>query len=569
HLIHKLVEKAISEGILERQDGRSIEHWFSYEIVEGVDMRGMIDIMNPGEIQDHKSTKDMKWAKQENEFNEHSVTGKLFPNPDYLGTDVQVLNYAHVLLMAQPNWSGDVTVRHNVYCKNPDKLEVRKVETTVSQKAIRENHMSLVTIAEEMVELRETGPELENWIEVEGPSAPGACGAFGGCPMRLICGFKQTPEAYIKRVERQIKNHDPREKPTTWAERWGRLDETTDKLTKDKDMSKPDIFAKQRAKKAAPAAPAATEAVVAPQIDGSQAPPDDGTGSSEAPSEPSRALPWAFSGCKACGTSATPGLNTNGNPCFICRSLNKKAGNRTDHDYVIERDPDGTLNWEATDGSGQGQASLPATSEPKVSSKQKLTPATVTPIEDVKSAIDGANEEAANVEHNKAMRRADTVLPEPKSDEDKAAEKVARAEKAREARKVKAAAKKAAEAVPNGPNVSGDEEEEKPKPKGRQPRGYRVYVDCMPLGTKTALAEVLFADMAVLMAESQGVPSYYDINPFDRRDLWHKVPEGEFQEQFGSVDIVTRDPSGSPDLKAFVEALIAAAKPGHVVQGMS
>ena len=521
HLIQRLVEKAISEGILERQAGRKIEHWFSYEIISGVDMVGLIDVLNPGEIQDHKSTKDMKWAE----------------SPETLAHNVQMLNYAAVLL-DQQGWNGDVTLRHNVYCKNPKKLEVRKVETTVSQRAIEQNYESLVDVAEDMKELHEHGPELEKWAEVEGPNQPDACGAYGGCPMRSICGFKSTPGAYIKRVERQIKNHDPRQKPTTWADKWGRLKEP-----KQGNEPMTDIFANVRKAK---------KAVEQPRIDGSEPAPVVDPNPTQASSEPTTALPWAFEGCRACVESPVKGLNSKGGPCFICRTMNKKAGNRTDLDYVFERDIDSaTLNWEAKDGSGQGEASLAQTPEPKVSKKQSLTPASTTPVEDVQEAIDEANAKAVKAEAKRAAKSANVVLPEPKDPN---------AEPEPESK---------LEPKTKDEPIAETTEEPVKKTAGRKPRGFRIYIDCMPLGVKTILVEVLFQEMAAEVAASQAVESYYDLNPFERRDQWHKMPEGFFQEKFGSVDIVTRNPGGSPDLKAFVEALMSVAKPGHVIQGMS
>lgn len=533
YLIQKLIEKAIAEGALERQDGRKIEHWFSYEIIKGVDMVGMIDVLNPGEIQDHKTTKDMKWAE---------TTASLPHN-------VQMLNYARVLLELQPHLAL-VRLRHNVYCKNPKKLEVRKVEVIVSKKTIMQNYEGLVDTAEDMKELANHGPALERWAEVEGPNEPGACSAFGGCPMRAICGFKLQPHQYIQKVHRQIKNHDPRQKPTTWAERWGRLDETTKAIkqlgTAAQQATKGmkamvDIFKNVRKPKPSQDPP------VEPGINGGEVAPTTASEPSEPTSEPTTGLPWAFSGCRACGSGPIPGLNTKGGPCFICRTMQKKAGNRTDLDFDIERDTDGIMAWAAKDGSSQGVANLPSTpvkSTEKVADPEPEPEGTVAqppenPVDAATAALAEAEDAAIAAEIAKAAKRAEKVLPIPVdpdavTDPDTVVEPVLKVSKR----------------------------------KGRPKRGYRIYVDCMPTGVKTTLADTLFVEMASEIAAGQGEASFYDLNPFKRRELWYDECDS-FQERLGNVDIVVRNPQGSPDLKAFIDALISVAQPGNVIQGMS
>lgn len=510
-LIRRLITKAIAEGVLERQADRRIEHWFAGEIIEGVDMVGIVDVLLPGEIQDHKSTKSMRWAK----------------TPASLKQSYQMLNYAKLLIDADPDLE-EVTLRHNVYCKDPNKLEVRRVETKVSKAEVVANFERLQGVAEDMLVLAGGGLDLDDWQTIEGPSQPNACSAFGGCPMRSICGGKETPDQYRTRVERQI-TKNPLQKPATWDDKWGRIT----KATSNKKDPSVDIFEKRLAATKdkvipAPSAPSLINGATTPAGAIQAADVDDILAQTGTP-------PWALSTCKAC---AGKGFNSKGSPCRICDSLQRKAHGPTSADYIVSSG-DGLRVWEAKDGSGGGEAEQAPTPEPKASEKIELAPSvepksskkihidqdldldelTKTeapkedPVEQVHEAIAEANASAASANMKKAAKSAERVLPSP----------------------------------------------EGKKKGGRQPRGYRIYIDCIPLGIKTVLAEQLFKILTP--------PDYYSLDVFKRREAW--MASDDLEQQLGNIDIVVRNPNGSPDLKAFIEALKSVARPGNVIEGLS
>lgn len=471
-LIQKLVDRALTEGTLERSPNQEIEYWFDEPLIDEVRIVGKIDVLGPDQIQDHKSTKDMQYALSQAR----------------LAEDTQCLTYAKIALDRDPSLQ-EVRLRHNTYCKDPKALEVRRIEARATRSDIRKNWLRLQSVAAEMLELSKTRPE---WQQVEGPSSPGACGAFGGCSFRPVCGGKESLPAYRQRVQRQIENWKPVQKIETWDDVLGKLP-ATPSTRSDNTV---DIFQKRLAAKgqtASPAAPAAS------QINGGAA-----VAETPAPAKPAGdAPPWAVAGCGACKGS---GFNSNGNPCRICDSNQRKVGGPTSIQYVVAADADGNVTWTPKEGqTGGGKAPLPETSKPK-----------------------------ATVRATPAEALAQDPGPDPVE-------------------------------TPVLPPVQ--EKGKKAKKKGgRRPRGFRIYIDAVPLGVATTMAESLFDELGAEMAQAQGVGSYFDLDPFKRREAWRKAP---LSERLGTSEIVVRKPNGSPDLQAFIEALKSQAQPGNVVEGLS
>jgi len=173
------------------------------------------------------------------------------------------------------------------------------------------------------------------------------------------------------------------------------------------------------------------------------------------------------------------------------------------------------VHWEPKDGvTGPGGEMETHMTAAEVSASEKID---TTPKKDnpILEAVAGANEEAAEAEAEEAIAGVDATLPAPGKK-----------------KKIKAA--------------------------GRPKRGFRIYIDAVPLGVKTTLAETLFKELSP--------DGYYDLDPFKRREVWHQV---NFQAELGSVDVVVRNPNGSPDMKAFIEAMRAQAQAGNVIEGLS
>ena len=574
-LIKRLVAKAIEEGILERRPDRKIEQWFEQELIPGVTMRGKIDMLLPGEVQDHKSTKAMKWAKSEKK-----------DSPHYLGDSLQMLDYAHEALVVDPSLEI-VRLRHNVFCKDPDQPIVRKVDVTVTRAEVMANWQRLMKLAWEMQVLDQQELTEDQWEEVPGPGEPDACEAFGGCPFLRICAGADTPAQYRKRTDKQIKNKKTTQKAFTWEDSWGKIEspepENTDMNVFDKSK------ARQKARKAGK--PATAPAPETKPIDGSVAVAE------EVESRPpiDAAPPWAQKNCPACKGA---GFNKKGSPCRICDATSKKAGGRTSLEFVVESDGEGNIVWEAKDGSMSGIAPLPtAATAVKAQEKVELPVAPLDQVDDiadagpekdimaaVHAAGNEAAAEAAEEVDKKTAKKAEKVLPEPKPAKPRKPRKPRRKPEVVEAEKADTetlitstllvtAPEQTEPAEPTDPEdvpTAEDVIEQTPaKSKGRPKTGYYLYIDCMPIGVETSAIEGIFAEFAAELAAEMNVESYFDLDVFKRRESFARVLTSEIlQERLNKMHIIARNPQGAPDLRAFVDAIIAVSPKGRVIQGV-
>lgn len=519
--IKRLVAKAIETGKLQRRPGRSIEHRIEREVIPGITMIGKIDVKLPGEIQDHKSTSSMHWAKSEDP-----------KHWNYLGKSLQMLDYAYEIFCEEPE-TEEIRLRHNVFCKDPSKPAVRNVDTTVTRAVVQGNWRRLQKQAAVMRDLAELELGQDEWEQVEGPSQKDACGAFGGCPFRAVCSKLEPLQTYIVRTDKQLANPVKSQPSVTWADTWDRLSSTATSTPAGRD--KVDPFERLKAKKAAKTAGPATSAVDV-GIDGSAldtalvTDPDPTTVEviSDAP-------PWADAKCGACSGK---GFNTKGSPCRICDSTSKKAGGAQSVDYKMSTDGAGNVTWVAKDGSSEGSAPIAEEIvEPKAQEKIQLpedpldsTPPETEPVKDVIGKMKESIEEAQDEVEAPVVAKALKVL------------------------------------VPEMPRKAAKPEVKK---RGRRKIGYWIYIDCMPIGVETVAVEVLFTEMAAELAEQQGVESYFDLDVFKRREAFSRVITPDTaSERFNKLHVVVRNPQGAPDIRAFVDAIVAASIPGSVIQGV-
>ena len=308
-LIRKLLKQAVERGIIERGDGRLLEHEFTVPLIPDVDLTGIIDIFlshsTPKEIHDNKSFGEgsTRFLKQEDET-----------SPNYIGKDQQVLTY----VAAVTDRFMPVVVRHNQFPKFDDPRGVREVHTLVKVSQIQGHWESLQIRAWEMLRTK----DIKRWQDVRGPDSIDMCSKYGGCAFRGICGKTETLEGYRNRVLALALDKSVRPN----------INLTPRKLQK---MSIPttDIFARLRAAKVAASPPPATTPAAptvpasspdAPAINGGVAPPEN--------PPVVNAPPWAQATCTACkGT----GFATTGRTCPIC-DLNAKRHKRpTSNQYVV------------------------------------------------------------------------------------------------------------------------------------------------------------------------------------------------------------------------------------------
>lgn len=190
-LIRVLVKDGIELGLLERAPGRQIEFEFSMPVEPGspISMVGIIDLLTPTMVQDHKTTKDFRWALSE----------------EKIKSNTQLLIYAKVLIAwltqnRQPI-PEKIEIRHNTFLKNfHAKKRTRLVSAFITPKEVEDAWNETVR----KVRILQQIAEVKDWKFVPGPHENGACMKYGGCHFTSICCAKETVEVYSTRIRRYI-----------------------------------------------------------------------------------------------------------------------------------------------------------------------------------------------------------------------------------------------------------------------------------------------------------------------------------------------------------------------------
>ena len=330
-----LIAKAIEEGILERLPQRKIEAPFDFvvckpEIPSGgtctVSMVGFIDVLLPGEVQDHKTSKDKKW----------------FLSKAKLKDNCQMLIYAYYEIKRIKEQGGAVPktikLRHNQYCKDPNRPSIRKTEVEGKTVDVLAHWKQIEADAKDMVILRDSVQEFHDIPDPE--NSQKTCSAYGGCPFLTVCFGRESPEVYEDRMTKYL-NH----KTTT------------------KETSMPSPFAARLAATSAvnpplkavttPATPAVvTPAVVTPPV-------KEGAVTLEViASWPEQKAPWAQEG--SCG------FNEDGRPSQVDDALSRQVKGPTSDMFLIYAPIDGLVPI-------QGRPKMPAAGQ------EMRCPMTVTP----------------------------------------------------------------------------------------------------------------------------------------------------------------------------------------------
>lgn len=268
-LIKDLVEEAISQGVWSRRTGREVERKIEHEVIPGAKLVGYIDVFYPDKIEDHKTTKNMRYAKSK----------KTLPQA------LPMLVYAYDAVVEAKKAGrplDTVKLRHNIFLKDYDNPRVKSVEVPVTVEDVESFWTSTVQpTAEKMLKTR----KIEEWTSVT-PAEPesGACAAFGGCPFLDICRGVETPDMHARRIER-VNNRK--------------------KESSDMGSGFADKLAARRAAKAG-----------------------NGSATKEQPAKAKTfdewgETPWAVPSCGACSGR---GVNSKGSPCRICLSKGKVLG---------------------------------------------------------------------------------------------------------------------------------------------------------------------------------------------------------------------------------------------------
>lgn len=338
-LIKRLISKAVDEGVLCRRPGRQVEKWIEIPLLDGTKIKlvGKIDVTDDEGIDDHKSMKNRTHAE----------------TPESLLKSTQMLIYGAHWLMSHDG-ATRVKLRHNQFSKGEkNKSEsgpsVKAVETYASEEHVGKFWFGTVEpTAREMLSLRETGKQMNEWADVEGPRVKGACKKYGECPYVSVCGKVESAEVLHARLSRLTAPPQPQPVGTAPVS----------------------IFKKKPAPTPAPAAPAAsTPAPEQPKV----------AVATTSIAEPSTRAPWAFDKCPQCNGTGVK----NGQPCKACKLVQTQKGLVSSSDFDIAV-ADGSLLWKHKKTGAAGSMVIGAAVTAKAPSAPAPEPAkmAVTPSED-------------------------------------------------------------------------------------------------------------------------------------------------------------------------------------------
>lgn len=574
--VKRLIQAAIENGVLERVPGRKIEQGFNRTVIktvcpncadqpqmfkEGskcpicngngkgttVQIVGYIDMETNNEVHDHKTTSNMRYAKQAKK-----------ESPNWLGKSSQMLIYAKEVTTKCIERGEPVppiiTLRHNVYCAKEN--IVRKTIAEVTQEDIQREWSKIERTAAHMVELRDN---VEEWTDIADPEdASLACNAYGGCPYRSICSHQESADNYENRLEKlKQKAYTNSVAPTQTPN--GEHDMPSFK----------EIMAQQAAAKAASLgtqAPAPAQAVSinppAPTPTQTAAPvvttapthtvtPHTITTTATvvtANGLPANAPPWASPDCSACPSNkgiAGVGFNKNGAPCKICDLKSAKAGRKTSAEFVLELDGKGNCIWfEKANPDNAGESPAARVAETIKAEVKEVTAAQVAAAEIVQKALD------AQTPTVPVVPPATEILPLPTE----ATTPPPPVEKRKRRTKAEMEAERAG-MTPAQQQAAVEADES-----GTVETGLILAINCAM--TKNDGFEVLdlaevFAHYSADLATTQGAKTFFELDPFKRRDAFAERGAA-IAAELGNVIVFCN--ATTPDVKALVDALRPHAK---------
>lgn len=522
-LIKRLVKQAIADGILVRIADRRIEGDFTRYVcafkykgkVTKLYITGKIDVSHPTGIDDHKSTKTMKYAKSKRALEQ----------------DIQMLLYAHEFFEKCAE-SGEpipdtCDIAHNVYCKDPNKPRVKRTKTTVTREQVekfwKETYLPAMKA---MVRIK----TLDDWRKVPGPAVERiTCNAYGGCSFRGICNGRERLDAYIKRVTRiRARSQKPTEESTQMA---------TSILTKKISSTKaPAAAAKGAIKKTIDVKAETVKSLKVRKI----------------------LPPWAKKGCNACqnpkAPNIFPGFNSKLDPCKICdEDAAEKEGNWPLSTWFnITFAEDGSaVKWDVKEAWKKKFGIWGRVNE-------RTDPAS--------AVMQGISAEAPAKIKTKVVDADDEEVA-PEDDEEVADEEEAADDEGEESEETpedddEAAPEDEEEAAPEEDDEPEAPEEEKAEAKlptrgrGRPRKGFTLYIGTyMSIGNRGTpiYLETVLASFGKAIAKAQKVESYYELDAFARRDLLATCVD-DIVEQLGTQDVLV-SVSPTPDTAAILSVL--------------
>jgi len=317
-IVKGLITTSIEEGILMRVEGREIERKFeNWEFMEGVLGKGFLDLLEPGAIRDHKSTKSMKWAKSIN------PTAK-----SYLGGNLQLMFYAYwYYTKGGYDKTLPLALSHQYYCKDPKKPHVERREVTVTWDKVEKYMIERIA---PVVEMMLVYREVEKWDDIPLPdNVAASCRKFGGCPFARICTNLESVEGYTERINRELTGVNS----TDYKQLANELNtKGNTQMSEESPMQK--RIRLMREKQTGTTAPTVPE--IKEKVEKAQEKIQEAVTTPATDQAKQQRAPWHFQGCKACSESPILGLNSQGTACKICDIMSKKTGVQTSADFKWE-----------------------------------------------------------------------------------------------------------------------------------------------------------------------------------------------------------------------------------------
>lgn len=562
-LIKRLVEKAIAEGVLERDPHRYVETKFHGPMpgAQGVDVVGFVDVavLDPEKpaVWDHKTHGRADYVK----------------SPAYLKTDTQMVLYAKVLSEQLAEMTGsrpkEVRIGHNAFVKDENDLRVRKVRTTITAEEIDARYGELVTLAHEMMHLRDRGYSPDDWARVPEATNLNTCNRYFGkpCDFVSICAGVVSPQEYAARIEKRLAN-TPDPTITVHAPSTTGPKETVTTMGLSALESR--LAAKSAINAAAganapppttainPPPPSATAAAVAttPTVTAAPAP---------APSSTAGA-PWAFDNCDSCkGTGFSAGKD----PCRICSAKRAAKDGPLVGWFVVEY-VNGEVFWEpkaeyAGKPGAVGGSLRIASAE--IKAEHKTTPPATNGAAPAPTPATAAPAPTPAKRTRKKGLESPTAAPEPAQAAPAPSPAPTQGPQAATTQTVNTGAPTVtlAPAATADTTAAPAETATEDTTTKRRKKGFTLCVRCIPMGvTKYVdLDEVLY-NAGRELAAAKGLPSFYAIPYFDRKDLIGQVVE-KLVEPFGTQYVVAA--SSAQDMKD----LLAAIRPlaDVVIEGIA
>jgi hypothetical protein len=510
-IIKSLVTAGIQEGVLYPYPERRVEREISYTLgkVETIDGKKPVTVMFKGYID----------CESRNMIVDHktSKSPRYFLSKNKIVEDMQLLIYGKILaddLKERGTPATEIILRHNQFCKDPDDLRVRSTEGVVTVRFL-EHHWNTVVMPtiKKMVRYRDQALVWSDMPEPE--SGHIACNKYGGCGYMPICGGRITESIMQQRLDKQSV-------PVTLTQS---VTQTPDR--KDNDMSLAEkLAAKSKMRSAAssgdtkPETKAETKTETKPKVEPDTKPaakPD--TKATEVP-EGMTPPPWANASCSACEGN---GFNTKGGPCKVC-DLKAAEADKSRH-FEIEPQEDGSFVWvnkDDSDFAGISPGRSYGREEPKAESR--------------------VNTEVKDKEEAQAENTAE-AKPKPKTE--------TRGRKKKEEKQAEAKAEEPTELVTGN---------------------FRLYINCRPTKTGKGLAKTvdlheLLEEARVQIAEANQVDSFYDLDPFKRRDIVATLAPQIAHHAGKNAVIACGVSTGASELRVLIDALKPLAR--QVVVGDS